>query len=111
MGKEKGKGGPPKGPGRGPGGGPPKGGPGRGPGIHYMVIRKKPQGQTAQAAPRYQPGRGKIDHKKIIGLISANRGNVPTVINNKNPPKKLAVMPPKRSIEQSAVMPPKKVLH
>ena len=102
MGKEKGKGGPPKGPGRGPGGGPPKGpgrgpgggpgrgppkgGPGKGPGIHYMVIRKKPQGQTAQAAPRYQigPGRGKIDHSKIVGLISANRGqNVNHVLPSK----------------------------
>ena len=95
MGKEKGKGGPPKG---GPGRGPPKGGPGKGPGkgpgIHYMVVRKKPQGQIALAAPRYQPG--KIDHSKIVGLISANRGqNVNHVISNrKNPPMKLNVVPP-----------------
>ena len=70
MGKEIGK------------GGPPKGGPGKGPGIHLMVVRKK-QGGGPGRGQGGGPGRGQ---------------NVNHVISNrKNPPMKLAVMSPKKN--------------
>ena len=81
MGKEKGKGGPPKGQGRGP----PKGGPG----IHYMVVRKKQDG-----GPQFNRKQGQKPQNlsRIVGYLngkpvrSTADGKAPAVVMDKHPP-------------------------